>query len=114
MVKKILGVTYHRNGICGEPFHLVLFDSTEGEKTLLGILPASTGEQGRCFVLEPAAISTDLAARKIEACAFGAGSFRGDNFERELRQAVSAWEKKEHERFDAYPAGFVGTETAPA
>lgn len=60
MKLKIIDIAHHRNGICGEPFVVVLFKDQ--------------GPEG----------SRKLAAGNIE---FGFNSWRGDNYEPHLRQA---------------------------
>jgi hypothetical protein len=73
---KILKTAYHRNGICGTPFDVFLFEDEEGEK--LGIL---FEREFHCAVFDLA----KLAKRDI---AFGSNSYRGDQFEDALRKAI--------------------------
>ena len=71
--------TYHRNGICGAPFHVVLFDDVAEENTRkVGIL---FEERYRCAVL-------DVAKLSAGSIAFGVNSYRGDVFEDTLRAAL--------------------------
>lgn len=51
LVKKIISIDYHRNGIFGLPFRSVIFESTAGR--MLGILidDSDIGAVG-CFVLD--------------------------------------------------------------
>jgi hypothetical protein len=76
----ITKTAFHRNGICGAPFHIVLFEDRgdEGSRKL-AILFA---ENGQCAVLDVA----KLAAGDI---AFGSNSWRGDKFEPPLRTAIN-------------------------
>jgi hypothetical protein len=70
---------YHRNGISGAPFHVVLFDDVGDENTRkVGILFEAPHH---CAVLDVA----KLAAGNI---AFGFNSYRGDVFEDTLRCAL--------------------------
>jgi len=70
---------YHRNGICGAPFHVFLFDDTGDENTRkVGILFEAPHH---CAVLDVA----KLAAGSI---GFGFNSYRGDVFEDHLRTAI--------------------------
>jgi hypothetical protein len=70
---------YHRNGICGAPFHVFLFDDTQDEKTRkVGVLFEATHH---CAVL-------DVAKLAQGSVGFGVNSYRGDVFEEQLRQAV--------------------------
>lgn len=76
----IVDRAYHRNGICGAPFHVVLFDDVEDENTRkVGII---FKEPHHCAVLDIA----KLAEGKI---AFGVNSYRGDFFESALRLALN-------------------------
>lgn len=73
-------VAFHRNGIGGAPFHVVLFDDDEGHK--LGIV---FGADAHCAVLDVAKLATgDIA--------FGSNSWRGDQYEHALRAAINAYE----------------------
>ena len=86
MKLKITAIAHHRNGICGAPFYAVLFDHPDN-----GAMAATLFEgRGRCAVYSIA----ELAAGNI---AFGEGnSWRGDEFEDEIRPAVTAWEDAQH------------------
>ena len=79
MKLKIIATACHRNGICGEPFEVVLFEDRgpEGSRKLAILFD----EPHYCAVLDIA----KLAAGDIE---FGSNSFRGDNYEPHLRQAI--------------------------
>lgn len=70
-------IQYHRNGVCGAPFHVLIFrDADEGR--MLGIV-----FQEECHV---AIFNLDkLAAGNI---AFGVNSWRGDQYEPHLRRAI--------------------------
>jgi hypothetical protein len=70
---------YHRNGIAGAPFHVVLFDDVGDENTRkVGILFEAAYH---CAVL-------DVAKLGAGSIAFGFNSYRGDVFEEQLRRAV--------------------------
>jgi len=94
MKLKIIDIASHRNGICGAPFHVVLFDDqgTEGSRKVAVLFD----EPYHCAVFDVA----KLAAGDI---AFGSNSFRGDNYEPHLRKVV---EKRE-------PADQPGAAQAP-
>jgi hypothetical protein len=81
MKLKIINIARHRNGVCGEPFDIVLFKDrgAEGSRKV-GIVFAAPYH---CAVLDVA----KLAAGDI---AFGSNSFRGDNYEPHLRDAITA------------------------
>ena len=69
-------IDYHRNGIGGAPFNVVLFDDGHTEKVAIVF-----EQPGYCAVLDV----TKLAAGDI---AFGSNSWRGDRFEPALRDAI--------------------------
>ena len=75
----ILSVASHRNGICGAPFHVVLFKDhgPEGSRKV-GIVFES---KAHCAVLDV----DKVAAGDI---AFRSNSWRGDNYEPALRIAI--------------------------
>jgi hypothetical protein len=76
---RILDWAYHRNGVYGAPFHVVLFDDAHDENTRkIGIL---FDAPYHCAVLEVA----KLASGSI---GFGFNSYRGDVFEQRLREAL--------------------------
>jgi len=78
---RVTGIAYHRNGICGAPFHVVLFDDIGDENTQkIAIL---FDEPHHCAVLDV----TKLARGNI---AFGVNSYRGDMSESALRKAIQA------------------------
>lgn len=73
-------IAYHRNGISGNGFHVVSFLMKEGqgERKMVGIL---FDEPGSCAVLD-----ADLVGGGV--IEFTVNSWRGDNFEDLLRQAI--------------------------
>jgi hypothetical protein len=78
----VTDVAYHRNGVGGNGFHVVLFTDPE--------IP------GHTFVAtvfeEPhsiAVLATNLLA--VGDVAFGSNSWRGDNYERDCREAIRRW-----------------------
>jgi hypothetical protein len=77
---RVVDFAYHRNGICGAPFHVVLFHDTDENTRKLGIL---FDEPHHCAVLDVAR----LAEGRI---AFGVNSYRGDVFEPVLRKAIKS------------------------
>jgi len=84
MAKYVLtNIAHHRNGICGDPFWVVLFRYKDGddEHRLVGIVFSAAN---RVAVLD----ADQTAAGHI---AFGQGnSWRGDEFEDWLRAQVAA------------------------
>jgi hypothetical protein len=84
-IRNIIAVANHRNGICGAPFHVVLFeDGGDKGSRKLGIL---FEEPHHCAVLEV----DKLAAGDI---AFGSNSWRGDKYEPHLRQVITNYQTK--------------------
>jgi hypothetical protein len=86
MQLRIIAIAYHRNGISGAHFDVVLFEDTgdEGSRKVAILFE----EQGCCAVLDVA----KLAAGDI---AFMSNSWRGDCFEPHLRNAVTASRESE-------------------
>ncbi len=68
----------HRNGICGAPFHVVLFDEEHSRKVAILF-----DEPGLCAVL-------DVGKLAEGDVAFGSNSWRGDRFEAVLRPQLRA------------------------
>jgi len=77
MKLKILATAHHRNGVAGAGFD-VLFKVLRERGAKVGII---FDDPGYCAVLDV----TMLAAGDI---AFGSNSWRGDDFEPELRRAI--------------------------
>ncbi len=76
----IIDITSHRNGICGAPFHVVLFSDHDPEKGSRKVAIVFD-EPHHCAVL-------DVTLLAIGDIAFGSNSWRGDNFEPYLRVAI--------------------------
>ncbi len=79
-IHRIIDIDYHRNGICGAPFHVILFeDKGEEASRKVGIVFDSA--------YHVAVLDVDkLADGNIT---FGHNSWRGDVFELELRAAIT-------------------------
>lgn len=81
---------YHRNGVSGEGFWVCLFHWEK--RPMMGVL---FGEKGQCAVFDV----DELARENIQ---FAKGnSWRGDDFEPELRLAILEQEKKDQAEVDA-------------
>lgn len=80
---KIKHVASHRNGVAGEGFHVVLFTWRDGRKTRNMVATLFEGD-GQSAVLD-----VDETAKGNVAFAQG-NSWRGDDFEPELRKAIDA------------------------
>lgn len=74
-------IQYHRNGVCGSPFHVIRFtDADEGD--MLGVV---FDEPHHVAVLHLDRLDT----RDI---GFGTNSWRGDRYEPHLRRAIGRHE----------------------
>lgn len=75
----IIDIAHHRNGVCGAPFAVVLFEDAgaEGSSKVAVLFE----QDGQCAVLD----IDKLAQGDI---AFGSNSWRGDHFEPSLRKAI--------------------------
>jgi hypothetical protein len=84
MKLKIIAVAHHRNGICGAPFAVALFEDEgpEGSRKVGIVFDAPR----HCAVLDVA----KLAAGDI---AFGSNSYRGDTYEPHLLDAIERLSK---------------------
>lgn len=82
MIKTILHTDYHRNGISGTPFNVVLFIDAESGEKFVGIIPEGDENKWNAFVL-----SVDRMANDNDI-AFGSNSWRGDNYAAELKEAI--------------------------
>jgi hypothetical protein len=88
---RVRAIDHHRNGICGQPFHVAIFDEDKAAHAVdqgrkLAII---FDEPGHCAVLDIA----KLAAGDI---AFGSNSWRGDAYEPQLRKATKKHNSSEN------------------
>lgn len=75
----IIDFAHHRNGICGAPFAVILFEDAKAEGSRKGAILFEP--DGQCAVLDV----DKLAQGDI---AFGSNSWRGDRFEQSLRKTI--------------------------
>jgi hypothetical protein len=87
MKTNIISIAHHRNGICGEPFYVVLFEDDPGPEASRKVAIVFD-EPHQCAVLDVA----KLAAGDI---AFGSNSQRGDTYEPHLRNAIEILRKSQ-------------------
>lgn len=83
LIKQVLQVAHHRNGIAGAPFYVVRFTAAEDKRPMVGIVfeePANV-----------AVLDTALLAQGV--ITFGDNSWRGDQYAPELRAAIARYEK---------------------
>ena len=81
----VIDVAHHRNGVAGAPFEVVLFKdrSCRGSRKVAILFE----EQGHLPVLDV----DQLAAGDI---AFGSNSWRGDDYEPDLKNAITAFSQR--------------------
>jgi len=81
---KVTDIAYHRNGVMGNGFFAVAFLNKDGNKNMRMVATVFE-ERGNIAVL-----NVDLlASGNIK---FAENSWRGDNFEPELRAEIKKWE----------------------
>jgi hypothetical protein len=86
----VRSVAFHRNGISGVPFHVVLFDCDVNGR-MVGVVMEGTTE--RTPNPEVAVLNVGLLAEgEID---FMVNSHRGDVYAPELCRAIAAWEHKQ-------------------
>ena len=88
---RLIDIAARRNGICGAPFHVVLFEEPTKEEERLGV-PVSTKV---AVVFDAAHHCAVLDADKIMKfdIVFGSNSWRGDRYEPTLRNHIKQFEK---------------------
>ena len=79
-IQRIIATDFHRNGISGAPFHVVVFKD-HGEE--------SSRKVGIVFDSAYHVAVLDIAKLASGDIAFGSNSWRGDVFELELRAAIT-------------------------
>jgi len=86
MKLSIIASDHHRNGVAGAPFDIVLFKErgANGSRKIAIVFDAPD----HCAVLDV----DKLAAGDI---AFGSNSWRGDDYEPYLRQAIEELERRQ-------------------
>lgn len=87
----LTSIAHHRNGVCGVPFHVVLFK--DGKDLMLGVKFDNSGDSLNVYT---AVFNVEkLAAGDIE---FASNSYRGDVFDGQIRDWIKAyndeWDKK--------------------
>ena len=76
---KVLSVAHHRNGVHGNSFYVVLFKHDH------------TAKVGKVFDTPGNVAGLDVTMIAQNNIEFGENSWRGDEFESELRKAVNAY-----------------------
>ena len=72
-------LAFHRNGMCGAPFHAIVFRDEGPEATLKLAVVFREPDHTAVF---------DLAKLAAGDVAFGSNSWRGDRYEADLRAAI--------------------------
>ena len=78
-IHRIIDIDFHRNGISGAPFHVILFDDKGSE---------ASRKVGIVFDTPHHVAVLDVAKLAEGVITFGHNSWRGDVFELELRAAI--------------------------
>jgi hypothetical protein len=88
---RVIDIASHRNGICGAPFHVALFEEPTADEERLGV-PVSTKV---AVVFDAAHHCAVLDIDKLDRfdIAFGSNSWRGDNYEAILRNHINQFKK---------------------
>ncbi len=84
-IQRIIDIDFHRNGISGAPFHVILFEDKGDE---------ASRKVGIVFQSPQHVAVLDIAKLADGNIAFGQNSWRGDVFEIELRAAVTDRERQ--------------------
>jgi hypothetical protein len=92
LIASVESVAYHRNGICGEPFYVVLFTDAEGYRPML-----ATVFDGPPFGDGPVPVNPRVAVVSLLSVIRGQADdcYRGDNFAAELYAAIVAHQARE-------------------
>ena len=80
---KVTEIEYHRNGICGNGFNIVNFVFQDGRK-YRKMMAVIFEEKGNCAVFD----QEMLGQGNIK---FGENSWRGDDFEKDLRREIELY-----------------------
>ena len=79
MIRKVIKVEYHRNGIMGVPFHIVQFRGhRDAAENMIAIVFDAPGHV--------AVFDYDML--KTGEFSFGVNSWRGNVYEKELREVI--------------------------
>ena len=82
-----ISVAFHRNGVCGEPFHCVIFDKIEHGSTNRMLAVRFADDVGEGFQ-NPRIAVFDVALLYESDIEFGSNSFRGDYFVDAIDKAI--------------------------
>lgn len=98
LVKQIVQIAYHRNGVGGLGFHAVLFDHDDKDVgRTLRMFAAVFKEPGAIAVVEVSSLASIGPEPGHRGVMFGiypeGNSWRGDAFEPELRAEIAQYER---------------------
>lgn len=84
-------IAHHRNGVGGAPFSVVNFVCPEAGEMVAVVFDLEEDHDeitwdGRCAVLNRNMLASGIIA-------FGENSWRGDQYESELREAIAEWDE---------------------
>jgi len=83
-----ISVAYHRNGVCGEPFHCVIFDKIEHGETIRMLAVRFADDEGEGYQ-NPRIAVFDVALLYESDIEFGSNSFRGDYFVEAIDKVIA-------------------------
>lgn len=84
---EVLKIAYHRNGVCGEGFHVITFNWKDDNEKLRHMLGIIYKESSYCSIL-------DIDETVKDNIEFANGnSWRGDKFESDLRKTIEEYNK---------------------
>ena len=93
MKRKIVKKDYHRNGICGEGFHVGIIKDDDGSSKLFVHFPNNDkeGYMTKKGAVRTAILDVDLVGKK--EISFGVNSWRGDHYHDLIQDELIAREK---------------------
>lgn len=92
-------IAHHRNGVCGVPFHVVLF--RDGKDMMLGIkFDNETDQDGNESKNEIYTAVLNVAKLEAGDIDFGSNSYRGDEFDAQIRQWCKMYEAERSAEFE--------------
>lgn len=81
LIKKIHDIAYHRNGVFGTGFYVVLFTDIEKDRKIGVVFPEDSNPHNAVVLSVNKLAEGDIA--------FGSNSWRGDDYAKELRLFIA-------------------------
>ena len=113
MIRRVISVAYHRNGVTGWPFYVVLFEYRDEDgkmRRMMATVSVTDADAHASKMVHAAQQDRVVAVVDIDRAAAGAigqsleekyaNRWRGDHFQRDLELAIRAHQTAEDERFD--------------